>query len=133
MKRLIGFTVILVALLISGSAFAKGFPFELNGKKYEAAPQDVDGFYTFAGAKAACYGLVDPDDYNDDWFLPSKDELNAMYEHLHKKGDGGFAYNLYWSSTEKNAYYAWSQYFYYGFQAPNDKERETRVRCVRAL
>ena len=35
----------------------------------------------------------------DDWFLPSMDELLAMYDNLHKNQLGGFTQDTYWSST----------------------------------
>jgi uncharacterized repeat protein (TIGR02543 family) len=68
-----------------------------------------------------------------DWFLPSKDELNLMYENLKVSGVGGFAVNYYWSSSEFNATNAWSQFFFNGFQLNYFKYFTFRVRAVRAF
>ena len=72
--------------------------------------------------------------YND-WFLPSKDELNLMYVFLHKAGLGGFANDNYWSSSEyyNNSDYAWGQYFGSGSQSSYYRGNEYRVRPVRAF
>ena len=49
--------------------------------------------------------------YYDDWYLPSKDELNKLYD-LHVLGFCGFAADgWYWSSTEDDIEDAWDQYF----------------------
>ncbi len=69
----------------------------------------------------------------DDWFLPSKDELNLMYENLHKKGLGGFRSVYYWSSSEYSSYSAWLQYFYDANQYFDYKDYDFRVRAVRAF
>jgi hypothetical protein len=68
-----------------------------------------------------------------DWFLPSKDELNLMYENLKLQGVGGFAGTWYWSSSEYNASRAWSQSFFYGGQSNSFKNDTVRVRAVRAF
>jgi hypothetical protein len=44
-----------------------------------------------------------------DWHLPSKDELNKLY--INRVAIGGFTNNWYWSSTEKNEFYAESLNF----------------------
>ena len=44
-----------------------------------------------------------------DWFIPSKDELNELFEHQEQVG--GFSVGNYWSSSEKNVWLAWGYYF----------------------
>ena len=56
-----------------------------------------------------CSDLV-TNGYND-WFLPSKDELNLLYTNLHHYNLGSFAQDVYWSSTEESANEAWVQDF----------------------
>jgi hypothetical protein len=69
----------------------------------------------------------------EDWFLPSKDELNAIYTKLYLNGFGGFALNVYWSSTENANGGAWGQGFANGTQTTNGKSYATYVRAVRAF
>ena len=71
----------------------------------------------------------------DDWFLPSKDELNLIYVNLCKKGLGNFADGSYWSSSESNivAEGAWDQRFYNGSQTDDGRYLNLRVRPVRAF
>jgi len=69
----------------------------------------------------------------EDWFLPSKDELDKMYSNLKKRGIGGFASAWYWSSLESNANNAWGQSFGNGNQATNAKFGHQRVRASRAF
>ncbi len=66
--------------------------------------------------------------YND-WYLPSKDELNELY--LHKDIIGGFLPFAYWSSTEANATQAWFQNFGTGTQVLQEKLAGYSVRPVR--
>ena len=80
----------------------------------------------------------------DDWFLPSKDELNEMYL---KRGainttaaaNGGSNFlndDEYWSSTEVryiNTNFAMTQDFFRGSSEYRDKNLDHRVRAVRAF
>lgn len=66
----------------------------------------------------------------DDWFLPSKDELDKLY--INKAVIGGFA-DYYWSSTEFNTYDAWLHDFSFDFQVNDDKYLPYSVRAVRAF
>jgi hypothetical protein len=69
----------------------------------------------------------------DDWFLPSRDELNQMY--VHKNIIGGFADNYYWSSTEVGVYHAWAKSFWSGggYTNPHVKYAVYYVRAIRAF
>jgi len=64
------------------------------------------------------------------WRLPTKDELNMLYEN--KEEIGGFANVNYWSSTEYGNASAWKQSFGSGFQNFNFKASLNYVRAVRA-
>lgn len=68
----------------------------------------------------------------DDWYLPSKDELNKLY--LNKVIIGGFADDLYWSSSEDSAGHAWLQWLGGGGgQGVGFKGNGQRVRAVQAF
>jgi len=70
----------------------------------------------------------------DDWFLPSRDELNQMYVNLGAYGVGNFVTgNFYWSSTEYSADEAWSQSFYNSTQDQDNKSYTGATRAVRAF
>jgi hypothetical protein len=71
--------------------------------------------------------------YND-WFLPSKDELDKLY--INKVAIGGFAVggvSGYWSSSEYSASHARAQRFGDGYQNYSHKLNTYRVRAVRAF
>ena len=76
-----------------------------------------------------------------DWFLPSKDELNMMYENLWKRKLGNFredgAYDgSYYSSTQyndNNMYLTWEQSFKDGQADTGKRGYQTFIRAVRAF
>ena len=74
-----------------------------------------------------------------DWFLPSKDELGAIWDNLVENdsggnsGVGGFANDYYWSSAESSSEYAWGLNFDNGYQNYYYKVNSDRVRAVRAF
>ncbi len=68
--------------------------------------------------------------YND-WFLPSKNELNLLYQNRNQVG--GFATGYYWSCCEYDTQNAWNQYFPYGPQYYANKSSLAYVRAIRAF
>jgi hypothetical protein len=69
-----------------------------------------------------------------DWYLPSIDELDYIYENVHKNGQGGFGDSECWSSSESSEGSAWIKSFAtrgdeYGYQ----KSFNRSVRCVRSI
>jgi len=96
-------------------------------------------------AARLCADLVLND--KDDWFLPSIDELNLMWENLADSdgndfitgpGDpnnlGGFNFFVYWSSTEgDNNFVAMAQFFVEGRQSIESRSIRGAVRAARAF
>ena len=65
-----------------------------------------------------------------EWRLPTKRELNLVYNQISNIG-GGFG--IYWSSTEFEYNYAWIQIFSSGNQYDYSKDHPNDVRAVRAF
>jgi hypothetical protein len=68
-----------------------------------------------------------------DWFLPSRDELDAMYKNLKRTGWDNFVSGWYWSSSESDKRYAFQQKFSAGEQGIYIKNYTNTVRAIRAF
>ncbi len=75
-----------------------------------------------------------------DWYLPSKKELELMYQNkatidatAGTNGGSALASEIYWSSTDGSTGSAWMQYFDTGVQEIRNKNLANRVRAVRAF
>jgi hypothetical protein len=68
-------------------------------------------------------------DLGDGWRLPTKDELNILYEN--KEKIGGITNGYYWSSTEYGNDDAWEQVVSNGNQDCGNKNNSNYVRAVR--
>ena len=87
-----------------------------------------------AASEALAY---ESDDYSD-WYLPSLNELNEMYNTIGTAGlegnIGGFSSNWYWSSSESNNYGAYDVNFGDGSTGNfSSKTKIVRVRVIRAF
>ncbi|SIR01246.1 Protein of unknown function [Alkalispirochaeta americana] len=69
----------------------------------------------------------------DDWFLPSNQELHALYETLFRQQIGGLLRESYWSSTERTSDRAMVTNFDLGGQISGRKLHAYRVRPIRAF
>jgi hypothetical protein len=84
------------------------------------------------------YAVLTCNEYNggghNDWYMPSRYELNLMYLNLHLAGIGDFTNGLYWSSTEESTNDAWYQNFDNGGMYTYPKSGNAgRVRAIRAF
>ena len=87
----------------TGTAIGDGW---VNAKKFLA-----DTTESALIAAQVCFAYGNDTDY-DDWFLPSKYELKAMYDNIGSKGKWSF---LYWSSSESGSSGAVAKYFESGY------------------
>ncbi|MDR0472676.1 MAG: DUF1573 domain-containing protein [Treponema sp.] len=90
-----------------------GTVFFAEGGQYKECSGELGGYnWKDAMAKAIDYkggGLTD-------WYLPDREELDLMYQNLHKKSLGKFSNYFYWSSTEYSLYDAYLQNFSFEIQ-----------------
>jgi TolB-like protein len=68
-----------------------------------------------------------------DWRLPTKEELNLIYQNLRAKNIGNLGDSWHWSSSENDSSNAWSQRFSDGSQGYSYKTNTNSVRAVRAF
>ena len=66
------------------------------------------------------------------WYLPSYDELNCIYENLRNPGKIT-GRTWFWSSSAANSNHAWGQRFSDGYQCDIGKSGTYSVRAVRAF
>jgi hypothetical protein len=99
-------------------------------------------FTTAADAPATC-GFPEAQEYaakldangHLDWRVPTRDELNEMYQN--RAAIGGFEESgsdpggWYWSSSQSSCRNAWAQRFSDGYQDTSRKHYYTSVRYVR--
>ena len=113
------------------------------GNGIGAGEGNSQGIRRWQGYCSSCYASELCQDLSlggeTDWYLPSKYELNLMFENIGQGNAlglgniGNFANNYYWSSTENVFYSAWRQYFDDGVQATNSNYYTYNVRAVRAF
>jgi hypothetical protein len=113
------------------------------GNGIGAGEGNSQGIRRWQGTCSSCYASELCQDLSlggeIDWYLPSKYELNLMFENIGQGNAlglgniGNFANNSYWSSTEDDTNNAWNQDFDSGNQYGYFKSNTYTVRAVRAF
>ncbi len=103
-----------------------------NTAKIIAKIGNGDGF-SYAAKLCEEYSVTVNGVLYDDWYLPSKHELNLLYQQ--KNTIGVFADTSYWSSTEVDTVSVWYQNFGNGNQGYywHIRDAPLRVRAIRAF
>ncbi|MBP7464483.1 MAG: DUF1566 domain-containing protein [Bacteroidales bacterium] len=102
---------------------------EINYQTYMVLPKDLNDEYTWQQAVDACNNLT-AFGY-DDWFLPDKIELSALYDN--RVEIGGFEDRFYWSRTPSDIdnSTAFRKHFSAYYDNFYDKTYNSKVRCIR--
>jgi hypothetical protein len=109
----------------TGSAIGSGYQNSLN------IVDQGNGATTAAGAVRA-YTVTEGGVVFNDWFLPSRDELNALYLVKNIFTDL-VTNNYYWSSTENISTSSWAQSFFQGSSITINKGTGRYVRPIRSF
>ncbi|MCG2610689.1 DUF1566 domain-containing protein [Flavobacterium sp. SM15] len=84
------------------------------------------------GTLTAKESLKYHNNYTNDWFLPSEEELLLVYSNLHLNGIGNFSNQEYWTSTENDAQTAKTIHFQNGATLTTNKATTTiKTRVIR--
>ena len=94
----------------------------LHGLEAQPTNYEIGHSWTSAILVAETYGAG--------WRLPTKDELNILYQ---KQSVAGVFNGHYWSSTQFSPYFAWCQNFNTGHWDYYSKTNILAVRAVRAF
>jgi hypothetical protein len=113
------------ALEENNSSYVIGNPIQIG--RLEIAQHDFIKQLTWDEGKKACAAL------GGGWDLPTKRELNFIYDNQDKIG--GFNSKVYWSCEESNDNKAWHQNFDFSYtrQSKSIKSELNNVRAVRAF
>ena len=93
----------------------------------------------YATNTSYCWKLIKEkkDSTGLDWFMPSKDELDIVYDNRTViTGQGGDAFKtdtVYWSSSEYHRNTIWTQRFSNGYQGANGKDYSYHCRLLRRI
>ena len=124
MKKLLIIPMLFMCSMVIGQS-KKIIGNSIKIENLEVAQHDFPNRMTGDDAKAACAKL------GEGWRLPTKEELNLLYQNKDKIG--GFADDYYWSSTEDYNGSAWRQAFDNGLQYYVNETNGYNVRAVRAF
>lgn len=106
------------------------------GTKYEigTGKKNTEILCKKAGRNSFAHAVLEKEiDGYKDWFVPSRYELNLMYQNLYKNGIGNFRNDQYWSSSEAYAHYASYQDFSTGKMSEHSRDAYDYVRPVRSF
>ena len=93
---------------------------------FEIAPKETEVILNWDDTRLYCFSLSI--DGKTGWRLPTKEELNEIYE-----SENDFVKRGYWSSTEVDTFYAWGQNFNNGRQHSGLKNNGFYVRAIRSI
>jgi hypothetical protein len=148
MRKIFFFLITFCSLLFSSQA-QKIVPIEFNGQKYEVLDMTAKGKIMWGGYEeimldaaksdangssntiAICLAVGKNAGFEDDWYLPAKEEIDAVYENKAKfnfEERGSL-----WTSTEANGTQAVTKYLYNGTFYNNQKVEEYHFVCFRKV